>query len=514
MALDRDHVILAQQALARSDAEGHWLRLLEAFLPVGLADMNQLQAATGFSRDQVNRLLDKYRQAAGGGQPILTRVEVKVARPWLGTRGAIIYQLAETGAALLRAAGNEGVRACGLKEAVAIAHAAATLDVRLAALAAGLTVVTEQELTNVAGQALRPDNLVRAGAGPGMIFELEQTAQSDLLRRIAAGVRRRAEFCAGQIARPVSPVVRVLFALPRNATWERSLCVWEKAVAAVADEQGGTLPFSLLAMPLGEFLAQPDWAEPPSAGRWRDLLNPGLLAGFAPAPASQATAQANVGSKGAKGALTSSPHQPAPAELARYSPHESRLILQALWDFFVESAGHSAASRELAAPDPEFFSAVSLIYIASHDPEAPLWARAGQPRASWFLLAEYLKMHPLLHKALSAELNREGMTVWNASTIRFRMQTLAGVFLRYHGFRVDDGAPVFVCAESADLGTRTTQPFYFHVAIRAPELLLREDDGVVPTKAEVALAEQALAWVLRTLALDGDRVGLRRPAFG
>jgi hypothetical protein len=42
---------------------------------------------------------------------------------------------------------------------------------------------------------------------------------------------------------------------------------------------------------------------------------------------------------------------------------------------------------------------------------------------------------------------------------------------------------------------------------------MHEGDAVVPTKREVALAEQALAWVLLTLANDGDKVGLRRPAF-
>jgi len=53
--------------------------------------------------------------------------------------------------------------------------------------------------------------------------------------------------------------VRVLWALPRGAGWERSVRVWEKAVAAVAAELGGTLPMRLVALPLDEFLAQPDW---------------------------------------------------------------------------------------------------------------------------------------------------------------------------------------------------------------------------------------------------------------
>ncbi len=511
MGVDRNHVVLAQQMLTRGDPEGRWLRLLEVFLVVGLADMNQLQAASGLSRDQVNRVLERYRQAAGGGPPILTRVEGKVVRPWLGVRGSIIYQLGEAGAALLRAAGHEGARACGLKEAVAIAHAAAVLDVRLAALAAGLNVATEQELANRGGQALRPDNLMATSDGLRLMFELEQTARPELLRRIVEGMRRRAEFYADEAPQPVSPVIRVLFTLPRNAAWERTLRVWEKAVAVVADELGGALPFRLLALPLGEFLAKPDWAEPPDAGRWRDLLNPGILAGFTPAPAQQATpptgsASPNTTLKG--------PGKPLPAELTRYSPHESRLVLEAMWEFFIENSGRPTTAAELDVPDPEFFSAMALIYLANHDPQTTLPMRAGQPRASWFLLAEYLKMHPTLYKALSLELSREGGMVWNSSMIRLRLQIVAQTFLRYHGFRVEDDAPLFVCAEAADLGARTTHPFCFHVEIRAPELLIHDSDDVMPTNGEIALAQQSLAWVLQTLGLDGDKVGLRRPPFG
>ncbi len=512
MRVDHNHVVLAQQMLARGDSEDRWLRLLEAFQVVGLADMNQLQAATGFSRDQINRILERYRLAAGGGQPILTRVEAKVTRPWLGVRGAIIYQLGESGAALLRASGHANAQACGLKDPVAIAHAAAVLDVRLAALATGLTVTTEQELSNHDGQVLRPDNLVAAGSGPRLMFEVEQAARPELLRRILDTVRRRAVFFTDKAGRPVSPVVRILFALPRNAAWERTLRIWEKAVAAVADDYGGKLSCCLLALPLGEFLAQPDWAEPPDYRRWRDLLNPGLLAGFAPEPAQGAKSQAAA--PASPSTALKGPGKPLPAELVRYSPHESRLLLEALWEFFVENAGRPAGAGELDAPDPEFFSAMALIYLASHDPEMPLAVRAGQPRASWFLLAEYLKMHPTLYSALRMELSRDGGMVWNSSMIRLRLQILAQTFLRYHGFRIADDAPLLVCAEAADLGASTTRPFYFRVQVRAPELLLRDGDEVMPTDDEIALAQRGLAWVLQTLGFDGDRVGLRRPAFG
>jgi len=505
MSVDTEQVALAQALLARGDAEGRWLRLLEALLPVGVADMNQLQAATGFSRDQINRLLEKCRRAGAAGPAVLTRVADKVERPWLGGRGAHIYRLGELGAALLRAAGHQTARPCGLKETVALAHALAVLEVRLAAQAAGRTVETETEVRNAAGQVLRPDNLVLAAEGPAQMFEVEQTARPELLRRIVEGIRRRARFFADPAERPISPTVRVLWALPRGAGWERSVRVWEKAVAAVAAELGGTLPMRLVALPLDEFLAQPDWGEPPEPGRWLDLQ---AAPSAADGPAAEPTDNGSAADETA-GATAGR----APVELLRYTPHESRLVLEALWEFFLENARTTARGGATGPAAAEFFRTMNLIYQAGHGPQLPLAARAEPPRASWFLLAEYLKMHPSLRAALLRELERSGGMVWNASTMRLRLQAVANVFLGYHGWRTADDAPLWVCAELAELGTRTMEPLSYHVQVREPALLVDPAEGEQPTRREVAQAEQALAWVLRTVALEGERVGLRRPAF-
>jgi hypothetical protein len=124
--------------------------------------------------------------------------------------------------------------------------------------------------------------------------------------------------------------VRVLWALPRGAGWERSVRVWEKAVAAVAAELGGTLPMRLVALPLDEFLAQPDWGEPPEPGRWQDLqAAPSAADGPAAAPADNGSAADETAGR-------------APVELLRYTPHESRLVLEALWEFFLENARTTA----------------------------------------------------------------------------------------------------------------------------------------------------------------------------
>ncbi len=506
MGMDADQSALLRQALDQNDAPGRWRRVLETLLPTGVADMTQIELATHLSRDQLKGLVIKFGKVTGGGPPLLYRVEVKVPRP--GQRGRVptIYRLGEAGAGVMHAVGCPDARPCGLTSAVSISHALAMLDVHLAARQAGLAVVTDRELANGRGQLLRPDNVITLADGSQALFETEQAARAAQLERIVESIRNKAGFFrAAAPERRISPAVGVLFALPRGRDLERTWQVWERAVAAVADARDGALPFRLLALPLDEFLARPDWGEPPDAGRWRNLLNPALLAGFTPAPV---VLDPEPGTGG--GALVPA-GKPAllPAPLARYSAVESRLVLAAMWQVFRESA-----SAELAAgprPDPAFFELMTMIYLAGHQPQAPVLVRAGLPRASWWFLYEYLRIHLPLRDALDAELTRGGGMTWNASTIKHRMQKTVDTFLAYHGFRSD--GPLFACADGAEWNSQTTRQFFVRVAIRVPELLLGDGDGLMPAPQEVQLAEQALAWVLWTLFANGEQVGLKRPPY-
>ena len=198
-----------------------------------------------------------------------------------------------------------------------------------------------------------------------------------------------------------------------------------------------------------------------------------------------------------------------PAPLARYSPTESRLVLTAMWQVFRESAGDELAAEPRA--DPAFFELMTMIFLAGHQPLAPVLVRAGLPRASWWFLREYLRTHLSLRAALDSELTRGGGMTWNASTIKHRMQKVVDVFLAYHGFRSD--GPLFACADGADWSSQTTRQFFVRVAIRAPELLVGDGDGLMPTPQEVQIAEQALAWVLWTLFANGEEIGLKRPPY-
>jgi hypothetical protein len=263
-----------RKALEAAFPDGRWLRLLEVFLPTGVADYGQMQRVTGLSRKQMDDLLERLAQLGGGS--VVRPYSFGVPRPGVRGRPAAVYGLGEAGAALLRAAGHRDAAACGYEEVREVAHARAVLDVRLAAEAAGLVVRTEAEL--VAGGSpgegghrpvLRPDNVVTLPGGVQALYEVEQDADLSLLRRVVESLRRKAAFfgCGGG---KVSPVVRVVYAVVPERL-ERTVGVWEQGLGLVVEEVGGPLPFRLVGMTLGEFLERPDWSEPPDEGRWRGI---------------------------------------------------------------------------------------------------------------------------------------------------------------------------------------------------------------------------------------------------
>jgi hypothetical protein len=262
-----------RKALEAAFPDGRWLRLLEVFLPTGVADYGQMRRVTGLSRKQMDDLLERLAQLGGGS--VVRPYSFGVPRPGVRGRPAAVYGLGEAGAALLRAAGHRDAAACGYEEVREVAHARAVLDVRLAAEAAGLVVRTEAELV-AGGKAegghrpvLRPDNVVTLPGGVQALYEVEQDADLSLLRRVVESLRRKAAFfgCGGG---KVSPVVRVVYAVVPERL-ERTVGVWERGLGLVVEEVGGPLPFRLVGMTLGEFLERPDWSEPPDEGRWRGI---------------------------------------------------------------------------------------------------------------------------------------------------------------------------------------------------------------------------------------------------
>ncbi|MCP4542288.1 MAG: hypothetical protein GY832_34635 [Chloroflexi bacterium] len=489
-----------QHVLENEFPDGRWLRALQLFLSTGIADVRQIRRASGLSRDQVNRLLARFEKLAPSS--LLVRVPFNVPRPGVRGRSPVVYRLGPLGAAILRANGHPDTRPCKLENSTAIAHAQATLDVRLGALDAGLSVHTERALYYANDQSLRPDNLVTLSSGALAVFEIEQVAEWPHLRRITSSVRNKVAFFRSKIGRKHSPLVRVIFNLPRGREWSRTVKVWERATATVAEENGGQLPFQLWATPLTTFLKQPDWNEPPDRQHWESLFDPSTIPGFD--PTGTTVPQRSKKHKRAPRATR------LPAQLQRHSARDDRLILNAFWQVFQEQA--PLLTGDLPRPDPIFFDVMRIIYTPSHDLHADLLTQAALPHASLYLLRRYLDMHPTLKDALNKAIERSSRTIkWSLPTIFHRIQTVITAFLRYHGWRPD--GPLLAYPLLSGWENDRRQSYGITVRIRHPELLMKPGDTIVPDREAIQQAEESLTWVLLSLFVYSDDLGLKRATF-
>lgn len=494
-----------QAALEQRFPDGRWLPTLEVLRPTGVADYGQIQAETGLSRGKLDAFITHARELSGDG--ILSEVPFAVPRPGKRGRPSIVYRLGETGAQLLRANGHDDAHPCGLNTETTIGHARGVLDVRLAAQAEGLAVTTERTLCYTDGGdecVLRPDNLITLSGGVQALFETEQRADLTLLRRIRENVRNKLAFFTAPEAAGVSRHVRVLIDLPEGPAWDQTVAVWERASAIAAEESGGRLPFHIAAMPMLDFLAHPDWAEPPDEPRWESLFDPAQTAAFGPTVNNEEKALVRAPKKTPRRA-------DIPPGLARRSARDDFLIMEAFWSYLQQEGRSLLYVHERPQAHPAFFQTMMVIYAASHPPDATPWERALHPHASLYLLQQYLRMHPQLHKALSKAVARGGgSTKWTIPTIVHRMQTVARVFLRYHGLRSGGALRTFITG-SWDRNNEDGD-FSIQVSIE-PEVLMGLDDGVVPTREDARAAEEALSWVLTALFAYAEDINIRHARF-
>ena len=452
--------------------------VLETFVPTGLADANQVQQFTNLTRDRVARALERLLS----GQ-LLVPWKRPLPRPDQRGKPANTYLLTREGAEVLNAIGFKGARACGLQDDLTLLHRLAMTDLHLAAAKAGVPIRTDQ-LLRFNGRELRPDHLVTLDDGRSLLFEVEQAASTETLRRVVESLQNKHDFFVSSASANLLPEVRIIVQLPRGTKWDRTLRTWEKAMSVVQERAGGSLGFRLFAIPRREFLQTPDWREKRHL-MWLEL-----------SPAQKETAL-----------QTAQP--PAPKALLSRTPREDWLVLTALWQDFRENV--QTTQGQFPRPNPEFFRTVRLIHAASHDQALSDLEQAALPYASIYLLDQYLSMRnlrPVLNKAIH---NGKGSLRWNPTTILHRMQVVINTFLGLHGWRAD-GA-LFVTASMSDWQDVTQRTFGVNVKIRKPSLLMAEDDLVVPTRAEIEQTERALAWALWALFAYSLDLGLGRVEF-
>ena len=457
--------------------------VLEAFEIAGLLDTEQLQQVTGLDRMPLARLLEKIERLRMGLPAIFVKLEQEVRRPTTRGRSPKVYLLGESGAALLRWFGSEEAHACQLNDETAMSHALGLVDFHLAAHQAGLRLLTDRTISYGDDRVLRPDHQILGEKI--QIFEIEQVASREILRRIVSSLEHKQSFFESSQSSAFAPTVLMLLQLKRGPEWEQTCKTWRQAVHLVQEKLNKAVNFRLLTLPLSEFLSRPDWAGTVRQD-WLDLTKSetGIVKGQQATP-------------------------PVPAQLAKLTSREDQLILAALWQDFLENAEKRLA--EYPRPDPAFLHLIRLIYTASFDTALPVFDQAGFPHGSLYLLNRYLSLRdlrPLLNKAIHAG---RGSLRWNPTTIRHRMQVVANIFLGAHGWRTD--GPLFVNALVNSWDSNDGRAFNIAVEVRNPQILRLPGENLMPTSFEIQRTEQALSWVIWAFFAYSVNLGLGRVEF-
>ena len=164
-------------------------KVLQLFEPTSVADAIQLQAAAGLSRERFNLLIERMRFHG-----LLTECPLEIKRPGVRGRSPRVFLLAEAGARLLSEWSEQDVNPSGLKDDTSILHALAMLDVHIAAVRKGLSIITDRTVLYGDDERLRPDHLVTTATGEKLIYEVEQSASPATLRRIKESLEHKQAF--------------------------------------------------------------------------------------------------------------------------------------------------------------------------------------------------------------------------------------------------------------------------------------------------------------------------------
>jgi len=243
----------------RLQLEGYdWLPVLRLFRHVRVATLPQLVAATGFSRDVVDRIIRHLLtiQDEHERRILLQGPNVNHLAGAAG-RGATVYRLDWLGAALLHEEGLvKEIRPSGQEEAPALIHSLCILEMASAAERAGFSMAAEQVLSDD-GCTIRPDGVLAVPDQPARLYEIEQAANAALAARIVERLVNWAKFFAQADAKAISPHVTILFNVAQRDL-NSTLRVWQTALDQVAADHA-PLKFNLYYAVLTEFLKNPDW---------------------------------------------------------------------------------------------------------------------------------------------------------------------------------------------------------------------------------------------------------------
>jgi len=452
---------------------------LETFLATGLADIHHVIGFANLTRDRASRALE--RMLSGG---LLRRPEFVVKRPDQRGQPSSVYLLTEEGAQVLQMLGHPKARASNLNGDLPILHALAMTDMHLIARKSGVEIATDRALTFNTSE-IRPDHLVTLADGKKIIFEIEQQASIETLRRVMESLTHKQRFFAAKAHSDILPEVRMILQMNRGTPWDKTLSIWEKALGIVQKDAGNKLAFRLFAISRREFLGAPDW-EHERHLPWREIV-----------PQKE------------KALLQEEKQEASIPGWVANSPRENRLVLLALRQTLQENAN---IRDEYFQADPMLLENMRIIYSASHDECASPMEQAALPRRSIAMLREYLQMTGALTPLRSAIHAMGAKASWSPTMVLHRMQVTISTFLGHHGWR---SSGVLLAYPVVRYG-EDQSPYQFHVkvTIRNPRILhLNGENGIEPAQDEVKRTEEALEWVLQALFVYSIELDLGRVEF-
>ncbi|HNT55570.1 MAG TPA: hypothetical protein PKG95_12700 [Anaerolineaceae bacterium] len=468
---------LIRQALDLTLPDTPWPKLLETFLVSGVADTQQMQAATGLSRGQLDRVLIQLDAACAGLPPALRRYDGVVRRPGQPGKPPRIYTLSESGAALLRELGYADANPCGLTAPLAVLHAQAMLAFHQCAERASQSVESDRSVPYGTERSLRPDHQVQMADGRRLLYEIEQEASPQLLRRMRQALEHRQAFFSSEQAAGYLPQVRILFNPGRGRIWQRTLAIWRQTIRQLAAETDSALAFQVLAMPLNEFLAQPDWSPDPSE-LWEDLAG-NLEAAEQPSSAIAIPATA--------------------LELAaRYRSLQAELLA-------IQELVTSRLGEDEPRPNFVLLAYAMMIFEASYADTGNL-PNLATPHAAVTLLGRYLAAQPGLVAALRQAMHpQRARMAWNNTTILHAMQRVLNAFMLYHGWS-NTGPLRAVAAISTGWEEYMTGPYVVQVTIGLSILTV----NLIPYAPRLRVS---LAWMLWALFEYAEVLSLGKPEY-
>ena len=449
-----------------------WLLLLKPLAIGGIADSIQIRTASGIERTRQHRIVDKFTQFNSELPPVVHLLDHTISRT--GQRGRLpnIYLLTDTGAALLRAAGFPDAHACDLQDDHAMAHKLCMVDVHLSAAKQSLDVLTDRVVPFRDTETLRPDHQVKMSDGTIGIVEVEQIATQSIVARISNSLNQKYKFYAAPESAGYRKEIRMVVNVPPGHKFIKTCNVWRSVIENLREELDEPVNFTLKAIPLVDFLLEPEW-EVETSARWWDLTK-------------------IVREQQEHGAI-------------QESITEGRITRNSKEDLVLLTALHLALKAEqepqwVKAIDLDFMDVIVKIYEVSHpeDHQSP-W-RWMPPYGSLSLLKDYFDLHPVLRKRLHASLHQNtSKWSWNSRTILHRMQRVIDTFLAYYGWKSN----VYLSAKAV-LAEGAAEPF--QISVTTIGFFLGDVD-------ESRRKTDALEWVLTALFRYAEDLGLGRPRF-